>query len=57
MPKQKLDNPVLIEDLEVEPPARTEIEGLIHSGETRLRDAENENRRYERFFHVDSSRA
>lgn len=43
MPKQKLDNLVLIGDLKAEPPARAEIEGLIRSGETRLRDAENEN--------------
>ena len=42
MPKPPLENLARTGDLKVEPPAATEIEGLIRSGETRLRDAENE---------------
>ncbi|HEX6097824.1 MAG TPA: hypothetical protein VF432_15975 [Thermoanaerobaculia bacterium] len=42
MPKQQLDNLVAVGDLKAETPAGAEIEGLIRSGEKRLRDAENE---------------
>jgi hypothetical protein len=42
MPKPPLENLARTGDLKVEPPAAAEIEGLIRSGETRLRDAENE---------------
>jgi hypothetical protein len=42
MPQPQLENLVRAGDLKAEPPAAAEIEGLIHSGETRLRDAENE---------------
>lgn len=42
MPKAPLENLARSGDLKVEPPAAMEIEGLIRSGETRLRDAENE---------------
>jgi hypothetical protein len=43
MPKPQLETLARIGDLKVEPPATAEIEGLIRSGETRLRDAENRN--------------
>jgi hypothetical protein len=42
MPQPQLENLTRAGDLKVEPPARAEIEGLIRSGQTRLRDAENE---------------
>jgi hypothetical protein len=42
MAKRQLDNLVTSGSLKREAPAASEIEGLIHSGETRLRDAENE---------------
>ena len=42
MPKPPLENLARTGDLKVEPPAAAEVEGLIRSGETRLRDAENE---------------
>jgi hypothetical protein len=42
MPKRQLDNLVASGHLKAEPPAASEIEGLIRSGEARLRDAENE---------------
>lgn len=43
MPHQQLDKLVAVGDLKVEPPSREELDGLIRSGDTRLRDAENEN--------------
>jgi hypothetical protein len=42
MPKPPLENLARTGDLKVEPPTAAEIEGLIRSGETRLRDAANE---------------
>jgi hypothetical protein len=42
MAKRQLDNLVAIGNLKREAPAASEIGGLIHSAETRLRDAENE---------------
>jgi hypothetical protein len=42
MPKRELENLVATGNLKVEPPDAGEIEGLVRSGETRLRDAENE---------------
>lgn len=42
MPKPQLETLARIGDLKAEPPAASEIAGLIRSGETRLRDAENE---------------
>jgi hypothetical protein len=41
MARRQLDNLVTGGSLKHEVPAASEIEGLIHSGETRLRDAEN----------------
>jgi hypothetical protein len=41
MPLQRLDNLVRTGQLKAEPPARAEIEGLIHSGSARIKDAEN----------------
>ena len=41
MPLAPLDNLVKIGQLREESPAHSEIDGLIRSGETRLRDAEN----------------
>ena len=40
MPIRELDNLVAAGQLKTEPPAAAEIEGLITSGEARLRDAE-----------------
>src|SRR5882762_8688468 len=42
MAKSQLDNLVASGNLKREAPAALEIEGLIHSAEARLRDAENE---------------
>jgi hypothetical protein len=42
MAKHQFDNLVAAGSLKSEAPATSEIEGLIHSGETRLHDAENE---------------
>jgi hypothetical protein len=42
MSKRELDNLVASGDLKAEAPAAAEIEGLVRSGETRLRDAEND---------------
>lgn len=41
MPLEPLDNLVRIGQLKAEAPARAEIDGLVRSGESRLRDAEN----------------
>jgi len=40
MPPAPLDNLVKIDELEVEPRSQAEIDGLIRSGEARLKDAE-----------------
>lgn len=40
MAHRKLDNLVATGQLKAEPPASAEIEGLIRSGEARLRDAQ-----------------
>jgi hypothetical protein len=42
MPQPQLENLARAGDLKVEPPAPAEIEGLIRSGQTRLRDAQND---------------
>jgi len=42
MPSPELDRLVASGDLQVEPPSRTELEGLLRSAEARLPDAENE---------------
>lgn len=39
MPSSELDNLVRIGKLKEEPPGRSELEGLIRSGEARLADA------------------
>ena len=41
MPLPQLDNLVRIGKLKNEAPAQSEIEGLLHSGEARIKDAEN----------------
>lgn len=40
MPHRKLDNLVAAGQLKPEPPAASEVDGLIRSGEARLRDAQ-----------------
>lgn len=42
MPSKQLDNLVRSGDLKTQRPSRSEIDGLIRSGEERLADAENE---------------
>jgi hypothetical protein len=42
MPPSPLDNLVKIGNLKVEAPAQIEIDGLMHSGAARIKDAENE---------------
>jgi hypothetical protein len=42
MSKPELDNPVKIRKLKVEPPSRSEYEGMLGAAKTRLRDAQNE---------------
>jgi hypothetical protein len=42
MAKAALTNLAKIGQLKTEPPARTEFEGLLRSGQRRLKDAENE---------------
>src|SRR5690348_7550992 len=42
MPSPQLDNLVKIGKLKAEPPARTEIEGLLRFGGAKIKDAENE---------------
>lgn len=42
MTNAALANLVKIGQLKAEPPARAEFEGLVHSGQVRLQDAENE---------------
>lgn len=41
MPSSPLDNLVRIGQLKAEPPAQSEIDGLVRSGKVRLSDAEN----------------
>lgn len=41
MASSPLDNLVRIGQLKIEPPAKAEIAGLIHSGQVRLKDAHN----------------
>jgi hypothetical protein len=42
MPLASLDNLVRVGQLKAEPPAESELDGLIRSGLARLKDAENE---------------
>ena len=41
MPSSPLDNLVRIGQLKAEPPAQAEFDGLLHSGQVRLADAQN----------------
>ena len=50
MANENLDNLVRIGQLKTEPPARNEIAGLLQSGLTRLRDAQNTSLGYESRF-------
>ena len=50
MATENLENLVTIGQLKVEPPADTEVRGLIHSGLTRLKDAQNTELGYESRF-------
>jgi hypothetical protein len=42
MPSPELENLANLGHLKREPPGRAEVEGLIRSGATRLRDSEND---------------
>ena len=50
MPSPQLENLVKIGKLKVEPPAQTELDGLIHSGTVRLADAGNDKLSFESRF-------
>jgi hypothetical protein len=50
MPSPQLENLVEIGKLKPEPPAQTELDGLIHSGTVRFADAKNDKLSFESRF-------